>query len=213
MPNQVGGKNYKKSKHGGAPKKVIMIDRQPDQMYGRILRNLGGDRMIVFCNDGKQRVCHIRGGMRKRVWMKAGDLVLISPRDFEKKPEVGSSDLEKGDIIAKYDEDLIPTLKKCEDFNPILLKALESADGKVLQELDTDDLAKQKRIMSNMDENDVGIEFAEESEKEEEEKDSEAEGGIKGGARKGAKKDEGRKRKEEVLKGEDDNDDIDIDDI
>lgn len=190
-----------------------MIDRQPDQMYGRILRNLGGDRMIVFCNDGKQRVCHIRGGMRKRVWMKAGDLVLISPRDFEKKPEVGSSELEKGDIIAKYDEDLIPILKKCDDFNPILLKALESADGKVLQELDTDDLAKQKRIMSNMDENDVGIEFAEESDKEEEDKDSEAEGGIKGGARKGAKKDEGRKQKEQVLRGDDDNDDIDIDDI
>jgi translation initiation factor 1A len=212
MPNQVGGKNYKKSKHGGAPKKVIMIDRQPDQIYGRILRNLGGDRMIVFCNDGKQRVCHIRGGMRKRVWMKAGDLVLISPRDFEKKPEVGSSELEKGDIIAKYDDDLIPLLKKLPDFNPILLKSLETADGKILQQLDTDDIDKQKRLMSNMDENDVGIEFAEESEKEE--KDSEAEGGVKGAARKGAEKEEGRKRKEDALRDDcDDDDTFDIDDI
>ena len=170
--------------------------------------------MIVFCNDGKQRVCHIRGGMRKRVWMKAGDLVLISPRDFEKKPEVGSSELEKGDIIAKYDDDLIPLLKKLPDFNPILLKSLETADGKILQQLDTDDIDKQKRLMSNMDENDVGIEFAEESEKEEEEKDSEAEGGVKGAARKGAAKEEGRKRKEDALRdGSDDEDTFDIDDI
>lgn len=215
MPNQIGGKNYKKSKHGGATKKVVMIDRQPDQMYARILRNLGGDRMVVFCNDGKQRLCLIRGGMRKRVWMRAGDLVLISVRDFEKKAEVGSSELEKGDIIAKYDEDLIPLLKKEPDFNQILLRQLETVDGKLLSDLGTDDRDAQRRALNNLEDDTVGIEFANESEEEEE--SGSGSGSETGDAksRKRLPKDEARKRKEQELSAEMNKEDgeIDIDDI
>lgn len=135
MPNQKGGKNYKKSKHVSAGVKPTMIDRQPDQMYGRVIRNLGHCRMLVFCNDNRVRQCHIRGSMRKKSWLALGDMVLISRREFEKLPEIGSTDLENGDIVAKYDHDLLSTLRKLPDINKKLFMQLEVMDGKVLEEI------------------------------------------------------------------------------
>ena len=44
--------------------------------------------------DGKKRMCTIRGAMRNRVWINAGDIVLIGLRDF--------GDDAKADIIMKY---------------------------------------------------------------------------------------------------------------
>ena len=44
--------------------------------------------------DGKKRMCTIRGSMRQRVWINAGDIVLIGLRDF--------GDDAKADIIMKY---------------------------------------------------------------------------------------------------------------
>ena len=47
--------------------------------------------------------CHIRGSMRKKVWIKINDVVLVSIRDFEPN---------KGDIIYKYTPGEILFLKK-----------------------------------------------------------------------------------------------------
>lgn len=47
-------------------------------------------------------MCHIRGKMRKKVWVVVGDIVLVSLRDFQD---------EKGDIILKYLSDEAKNLK------------------------------------------------------------------------------------------------------
>lgn len=136
MPNTTGGKNYKKSKHGGSSTKSVFIERQSDQIYARIVKNLGDRNMLVYCNDNKTRLCHIRGSMRKRVWMNVGDLVLISLRSFEKTPdEDATKTYEKGDIVAKYDEEHYGKLKKMPDINRKLFMQLETMDGKVLAEI------------------------------------------------------------------------------
>jgi len=162
MPNQKGGKNYKKSKHVSAGVKPTMIDRQPDQMYGRVIRNLGHCRLLVFCNDNRVRQCHIRGAMRKKTWLTLGDMVLISRREFEKKPEAGSTDLENGDIVAKYDHDLLSTLRKLPDINKKLFMQLEVMDGKVLEEIGK---KKESEIPDPEDEDDDGIFFEEDEQK------------------------------------------------
>lgn len=133
MPNTTGGKNYKKSKH--AAEKPTFIDRQADQMYARIIKNLGDRNMLTYCNDNKVRLCHIRGSMRKRVWINVGDLVLISLRDFELSKEESGKNYEKGDIIAKYDTEQIGRLRKMPDINNKLFMQLETMDGTVLAEL------------------------------------------------------------------------------
>lgn len=63
-------------------------------VLGIVTKILGNARFTVSCSDGKIRVCRVRGSMRRRVWIKKGDLVLVSPWDFQ-------SD-KKGDIIWRY---------------------------------------------------------------------------------------------------------------
>lgn len=168
MPNRTGGKNYKKSKQSGAFEKPF-IEKQPDQLYGRVLRNLGGRNMLVYCNDNKIRLCHICGAMRKFNWLNVGDLVLISLRDFEKKLEAASKEYEKGDIIHKYDVDHLGKLKKLPDINPKLFMQLETVDGSVLAAIG-DKEQSNKRLPG--EEDDTGIEFVRDGGDSEEESGS-----------------------------------------
>jgi translation initiation factor 1A len=48
----------------------------------------------VRCLDGKSRICRIPGRLKRRLWVREGDLVLVEPWEL-------SGD-EKGDIIFKY---------------------------------------------------------------------------------------------------------------
>jgi initiation factor 1A len=100
------------------------VPRQEGTYYGRVLRNLGHMNMLVYCNDGKQRVCHIRGAMRRRVWVNIGDIVLASSREYEIGMNTQSGE-EKGDIVHKYDASDHNRLKADPVFNPILLVRLE----------------------------------------------------------------------------------------
>jgi len=59
-----------------------------------VTKNLGYTRMRVTCQDGLKRLCRIRGKMKKRNWVREGDIVLVSPWDFQ--PD------ERGDIIFRY---------------------------------------------------------------------------------------------------------------
>jgi translation initiation factor 1A len=43
------------------------------------------------CFDGIKRLCHIRGKMRKRVWVSAGDIVLVGLRDYQAHPSLPST--------------------------------------------------------------------------------------------------------------------------
>jgi translation initiation factor 1A len=163
MPNRTGGKNYKKSKQTGSIVKPF-IEKQPDQMYARILRNLGGRNMLVYCNDNKIRLCHICGAMKKFTWLNPGDIVLISLRDFEKKPEPGSKEYEKGDILAKYDTEHLGKLKKQPDINQKLFMTLETMDGNILAAIG--EKAGKEEIKLPGEDDDAGIEFDRSDQKE-----------------------------------------------
>ncbi len=55
---------------------------------------LGYDRVLVKCADGHDRLCRIRGKMKRRVWIRDGDTVIVAPWDFQ--PE------SRGDIVWRY---------------------------------------------------------------------------------------------------------------
>ncbi len=107
-PNKKGGKNYKKGKH--VSEDPVVFEKQEDQMYGRILKLLGGCNALVYCNDGRERLCHNRGSMRKKVWLGTGDIVLISLRDFD--DNASASTTQRGDICARYDPKVIYKLRE-----------------------------------------------------------------------------------------------------
>ena len=43
---------------------------------------LGNGRCECYCFDGVTRLGHIRGKMRKKVWVSAGDIVLVGLREY-----------------------------------------------------------------------------------------------------------------------------------
>jgi translation initiation factor 1A len=65
-----------------------------NDVIGIAEKMLGFDRVLVKCQDGHERLCRIRGKMKRRMWIRQGDIVLVSPWDFQ-------SD-KRGDIIWRY---------------------------------------------------------------------------------------------------------------
>lgn len=70
--------------------------------YARVLRMLGNGRLEAYCFDGVKRLCHIRGKMRKKVWVATGDIVLVGLREYQDA---------KADVILKYNPDEARNLK------------------------------------------------------------------------------------------------------
>ena len=76
----------------GASKKVRIPDEKEGEILGVVTELFGGDRMGVKGIDGKDYIGIIRGKIRKRMWCRVGDTVLVIPWDFEtevddKKPK------------------------------------------------------------------------------------------------------------------------------
>jgi|Transcript_86091 translation initiation factor 1A len=94
-------KKKKKNSQDGREKRELIF-KQKDQEYAQILKMLGNGRCDTYCFDGIRRLCHIRGKMRKRIWINVGDIVLIGKREFQDR---------KGDIIQKYFPDEAKNLK------------------------------------------------------------------------------------------------------
>lgn len=65
-----------------------------NDVLGVAIRLLGFDRVLVRCQDGHERLCRIRGKMKRRVWIREGDVVLVSPWDFQSE--------KRGDLIWRY---------------------------------------------------------------------------------------------------------------
>ncbi len=132
MPNLQGGKKYKSSKHSNDVK-AELHEIGEGQMVGRVVRSLGNRRMLVYCNDGKQRICKIRGKLRKKVaFITVGDIILLSLRE-EMADGSSSVDVsgERGDILAKYDPTLFSKLKKEDGINPKLFLTIETMESSV----------------------------------------------------------------------------------
>ena len=125
MVNKKGGKAYKKGKNQTNVPDFTECDM--DQMYGRVLKILGNCRLIIYCNDDERRICHIRGAIRKRVWIDTGDIVVVSMREFDSSVSAAEG-LEKGDVLSKVDPHHYAKLKKDPVFNKKLMCELEKVE-------------------------------------------------------------------------------------
>jgi translation initiation factor 1A len=71
----------------------IRIPKQ-GEVLGIVEMMLGGDKLRVQCDDGNVRICRIPGRMRKRVWIRLNDLILVQPWSAQTN--------ERGDVTFKY---------------------------------------------------------------------------------------------------------------
>ena len=54
-----------------------------NQVLGIVDQRLGASRMRVKCLDGKTRICRIPGRLKRKLWVREGDLLLIEKWEFE----------------------------------------------------------------------------------------------------------------------------------
>jgi translation initiation factor 1A len=75
-----------------------------NDVIGIVQKLLGFDRVLVKCQDGFVRTCRIRGKMKRRTWIREGDVVLISPWDFQSE--------ERGEIFHRYTDNQLDDLRR-----------------------------------------------------------------------------------------------------
>lgn len=88
----------------GKPKKPVgespeELERVPfpkpykREIFGIADQLLGASKIKVMCADGKSRIGRIPGKLKKRMWIREGDLLIIRPWEFQD---------EKADILFRY---------------------------------------------------------------------------------------------------------------
>lgn len=78
---------------GMGPVRVRLPRRRGGEIFGIAESLLGGSRITVMCEDGKSRMGRIPGKMKKREWIREGDLVIVKPWPFQD---------EKADVVWRY---------------------------------------------------------------------------------------------------------------
>lgn len=103
VKNFSGGSKHKKFKRGNNSRQTKNIDKHPGCEYAFVKKALGDCRFELICYDKKERQGRVCGKMRKKVFVKINDIVLIGLREFEDN---------KCDIQQKYTNDQVKTLIK-----------------------------------------------------------------------------------------------------
>ncbi len=95
---------YKKNNNNQEEQVVTRVKLpRGEEVLGIIEQRLGGNKMMVNCLDGKSRNCRVPGRLKRKLWLRPDDVVIIAPWELDK---------EKGDVIFKYRLNQIAWLKK-----------------------------------------------------------------------------------------------------
>ena len=79
---------------GGSDKiRVPLPKRKINEMFAIADQILGGRRVTAVCEDGESRLARIPGKMRRRQWVREGDLIVVQPWDFQDS---------KADVRSRY---------------------------------------------------------------------------------------------------------------
>ena len=83
--------------------KVRVKFPRDNQLIGLIDQRVGGSRMQIKCSDGKTRNCKVPGRLRRGMWLREGDYVIVEPWEFDDS---------KGSIMFKYTPNAVTKLKE-----------------------------------------------------------------------------------------------------
>lgn len=74
------------------------------QVIGILEQRLGANHMLIKCLDGKSRNCRVPGRLRRRLWLREGNVVIVEPWELEGD--------KRGDVILKYHATQVEWLKR-----------------------------------------------------------------------------------------------------
>ena len=104
------GKNAKNKGQGTEKRKLEF--KEDMQEYVRVTKMLGDRRMQVMLPDKSHSLAIIPGRFRKRCWMKPGDVLIVSFREFQD---------DKLDVVYKYNDDEAKKLANMHEIPPSFL--------------------------------------------------------------------------------------------
>ena len=81
----------------------VKMPRQ-GEVLGIVEAMLGANKLRVRCQDDKIRLCRIPGKLRKSMWIKENDVVLIKPWDIQKDTNA--------DIVTRYTQTQVSVLRR-----------------------------------------------------------------------------------------------------
>ena len=128
-----GGKNRRRGKNENFGDKRELVFKEDGQEYAQVAKMLGNGRLEAMCFDGVKRLCHIRGKLRKKVWINQSDIILVGLRDYQDA---------KADVIQKYSADEARNLKSYGEF-PESIKITDTVDfvgGDLDDDIEFDDV-------------------------------------------------------------------------
>lgn len=99
---------YNKNKHsnnGNGEEQKITRAPLPrgEEVLGIVEQRLGGNKMFVACLDGKTRNCRVPGRLKRALWLRPGDVVIVQPWEYDK---------DKADIVLKYKPNQVAWLRR-----------------------------------------------------------------------------------------------------
>ena len=89
----MGKKKLKQSKAGSSERRAGKLPHGKQQ-YAIVREMSGGSRMVALCEDGKNRMIRIPGRLKRRMWTRVNDIILIHPW-----PVQGDK---KADLVYRY---------------------------------------------------------------------------------------------------------------
>jgi translation initiation factor 1A len=100
-PQKTNSKKNKRSKSSNSGPteessdyvRVRLPNKKKGEIFGIADQLLGASHIKVMCADGKSRMARIPGKMKKRMWIREGDLIILRPWSFQD---------EKADVIWRY---------------------------------------------------------------------------------------------------------------
>lgn len=126
-----GGKNRRKAK-GSAINNSFrreILFKDDSSRYAFVVENHGNYHFKVQCDDGAERLGVLRGSMRKRVWVRRSDIVLVTLRDFQD---------DKVDIVHKYTSDEVHYLNSIQQIPPALMAVYSAGEASAEPEPDAE---------------------------------------------------------------------------
>ena len=95
--------SYKKPSYD-PDEKVTRVKLPRDrEVLGIIDQRLGGNKMMVACLDGKSRNCRVPGRLKRKLWLRPEDVVIVEPWELDDN---------KADVLFKYRPNQVEWLKK-----------------------------------------------------------------------------------------------------
>lgn len=74
------------------------------ELLGVVEQLLGNVKFRIRCADGKVRICRVPGKLRRRLWIRPGNIVLVKPWDVQTDT--------RGDVLFRYNPTHVSWLRR-----------------------------------------------------------------------------------------------------